>query len=389
MFGLLRYALRSLWARRLTSLATAGGIALLVFVLAASGMLASGMRRTVASAGDPSRAIVMQHDQWSEVGSLVDQTVLSLVAAAPGIRRDVRGAPMVTGELVSSQILGATAEGRLSTLLIRGVSANVLALRPEIHLSGGRAIVPGTAEAIVGRSLIDILPELALGKSFEIAAGRPITVVGVFEAGGSVLESEVWVDLDSARSAMGQEGKLSSVTAQLEREDGLDAFALPLTEDKQAGLDVARESAYYTKISAGMADVITALGAVEAVIFSLGAVCATMIVFYGAVAQRRREVGVLRALGFGRRRILAAFLLESVALALAGSVLGVALAMLTPLLDFKTVNFATGTDVAFEFLPDPRALLIAVAVAVAVGLLGGVLPALRAARMNPVVAMRQ
>ena len=163
---------------------------------------------------------------------------------------------------------------------------------------------------------------------------------------------------------------------------------MALTEDKQAGLDVARESAYYTKISGGMADVITALGAVEAVIFSLGAVCATMIVFYGAVAQRRREVGVLRALGFGRRRILAAFLLESVALALGGSVLGVALAMLTPLLDFKTVNFATGTDVAFEFLPDPRALLIAVAVAVLVGLLGGALPALRAARMNPVVAMR-
>lgn len=388
MLGLLRYALRSLWARRMTSLATAGGIALLVFVLAASGMLASGMRRTVASAGDASRAIVMQHDQWSEVGSLVDQTVLSLVAAAPGIRRDERGAPMVTGELVSSQILGATTEGRLSTLLIRGVSANVLSLRPEVHLVGGRAIVPGTAEAIVGRSLIAILPELALGQSFEIAAGRPVTVVGIFEAAGSVLESEVWVDLDSARSAIGQEGKLSSVTAQLEHEDSLDAFALPLTEDKQAGLDVARESAYYTKISGGMADVITALGAIEAVIFSLGAVCATMIVFYGAVAQRRREVGVLRALGFGRRRILAAFLLESVALAMAGSVIGVALAMLTPLLDFTTVNFATGTDVAFEFLPDPRALLTAVAVAVVVGLLGGVLPALRAARMNPVVAMR-
>jgi putative ABC transport system permease protein len=388
VLGLLSYALRSLWARRMTTLATAGGIALLVFVLAASGMLASGMRQTVASAGDSSRAIVMQHDQWSEVGSLVDQSVLSQVAAAPGIRRDEGGLPLVTGELVSSQILGASAEGRLSTLLIRGVSANVLALRPEVHLIAGRAIVPGTSEAIVGRSLIEVQPELALGKSFEIAAGRPVAVVGIFEAGGSVLESEVWVDLDSARSAVGQEGKLSSVTAQLEREDGLDAFALPLTEDKQAGLDVARESAYYAKISGGMADVITALGAVEAVIFSLGAVCATMIVFYGAVAQRRREVGVLRALGFGRRRILAAFLLESVALALGGSALGVALALLTPLLDFTTVNFATGTDVAFRFQPEPRALLIAVAVAIGVGLLGGVLPALRAARMNPVVAMR-
>lgn len=388
MFGLLRYALRSLWARRMTTLATTGGIALLVFVLSASGMLAKGMRQTVASAGDASRAIVMQHDQWSEAGSRVDQTVLAQVAAAPGIRRGPGGQPLVTGELVTSQILGATAAGRLSTLLIRGVSANVLELRPEVHVVEGRAIQPGTSEALVGRSLIDLQPEVALGHSFELAAGRPVTVVGVFEAGGTVLESEVWVDLDSARSAIGEEGKLSSVTARLEQPDALDAFSLPLTQDKQAGLDVARESAYYTKISGGMADVIAALGAVEAVIFSLGAVCATMIVFYGAVAQRRREIGVLRALGFGRRRILLAFLLESIALALAGGAIGVALALLTPLLDFTTVNFATGTDVSFRFVPDAGALLTAVAVAAGVGLFGGVLPALRAARMSPVVAMR-
>jgi len=386
--GLIRYALRSLWARRLTTLATAGGIALLVFVLSASGMLASGMRQTVASAGDPSRAIVMQHDQWSEAGSVIDQSVLAQVAAAPGIRRNARGQPLVTGELVTPQFLGAGAVGRLSTTMIRGVSANVLELRPEARVIRGRAILPGTAEAIVGRSLVELQPELALGQSFELAAGRPVTVVGVFETGGSVLESEVWVDLDSTRSAIGEEGRLSSVTAQLEQPEALDAFALPLTQDKQAGLDAARESAYYTKISGGMADVIAALGVVEAIIFSLGAVCATMIVFYGAVAQRRREIGVLRALGFGRASILAAFIAESVALALVGSGLGVALAMLTPFLDFTTVNFATGSDVSFHFLPDPSALLVAVAVALGVGLFGGVLPALRAARMNPVVAMR-
>jgi putative ABC transport system permease protein len=388
MLSLLTYALRSLWERRMTTLATAGGIALLVFVLSASGMLASGMRQIVASAGEPSRAIVMQHDQWSEAGSSIDQSVLAQVAAAPGIRRDARGQPLVMGELVAQQILGDPAEGRLSTLLIRGVASNVLELRPEVRLVRGRAIHSGTAEAIVGRSLSELQPELMLGKSFELAAGRPVNVVGVFEAGGSVLESEVWVDFDIARSAVGEEGKLSSVTAQLERPDALDAFARPLTQDKQTGLDVARESAYYTKISGGMANVITALGAVEAVIFSIGAICATMIVFYGAVAQRRREVGVLRALGFRRRSILVAFLAESIALAIAGSIAGVALAMLTPLLDFTTINFATGTDVSFHFRPDPGALLIAVAVAIGVGLIGGALPALRAARMNPVVAMR-
>jgi putative ABC transport system permease protein len=388
VLGLLTYALRSLWARRMTTLATAAGIALLVFVLAASGMLASGMRKTIASAGDATRAIVMQHDQWSEAASLFDQSVLAQVAAAPGIRRDDRGQPLVTGELVASQILGMTSGDRLSTIFIRGVSGNVLQLRPEVRLASGRAIVPGTAEALVGKSLIPLQPELALGHSFELAAGRPVTVVGVFEAGGSVLESEVWVDLDAARGALGQEGKLSSVTAQLEQQEAFDGFALPLTQDKQTGLDVARESAYYEKISGGMASVISALGVVEAVIFSLGAVCATMIVFYGAVAQRRREVGVLRALGFGRAAILAAFLSESVALSVAGGGFGVALALLTPLLDFTTVNFATGTEVTFRFHPDPSALLLAVLLSVVVGVVGGTLPALRAARMSPVLAMR-
>jgi putative ABC transport system permease protein len=388
VLGLLTYALRSLWARRMTTLATAAGIALLVFVLAASGMLASGMRTTIARAGDTTRAIVMQHDQWSESASLFDQSVLAQVAAAPGIRRDDRGQPLVTGEVVASQILGMAAGDRLSTIFIRGVSGNVLQLRPEVRLASGRAIVPGTAEALVGKSLIPLQPELALGQSFELAAGRPVTVVGVFDAGGSVLESEVWVDLDAARSALGLEGKLSSVTARLEQQEAFDGFALPLTQDKQTGLDVARESAYYTKISGGMASVISALGVVEAVIFSLGAVCATMIVFYSAVAQRRREIGVLRALGFGRPAILAAFLSESVALALAGGGVGVGLALLTPWLDFTTVNFATGTEVTFRFHPDPSVLLVAVLVAVGIGVLGGTLPALRAARMSPVVAMR-
>jgi len=188
--------------------------------------------------------------------------------------------------------------------------------------------------------------------------------------------------------ALALEGNVNSITATLEDPDLFDAFALTLTQDKQDGLDVARETAYYDKISSGMADVIMALGFAEAFIFSLGAVCATMIVFYGAVAQRRREVGVLRALGFGRLTILSAFLAESVALSLAGGAVGAALALLTPWLDFNSINFTTGQDVAFRFQPSAQALLVSIAVAAAVGTLGGVLPAIRAARMHPVLAMR-
>jgi putative ABC transport system permease protein len=385
---LLTYALRSLWARRMTTLATGMGIALLVFVLAASGMLAHGMRRTLASAGEPDRALVMEHDKWAENASRIAQSVLGQVAAAPGVKRGGQGQPLVTGETVSQLIIGDVSDQRISTIQIRGVDANVFELRPSVHLVSGRAIQSGTSEAVVGRGIAGRQPGLVLGGSFELSAGRPVQVVGVFESGGSVLESEVWVDLNSARSSFGLEGYLNSVTAALEDPDKFDGFALALTQDKQAGLDAARESAYYTKISSGMADVIAALGVAEAVIFSLGAVCATMIVFYGAVAQRRREVGVLRALGFRRTSILVAFLVESIALSLAGGALGVALAMLTPLFDFNTVNFATGQDVAFHFRPSLSALLSSVGVAAAVGVIGGALPAIRAARMHPVVAMR-
>src|SRR5918995_1698259 len=139
---LLTYALRSLWARRMTTLATAGGIALLVFVLAASGMLAAGMRETLTSAGQPDRALVMEHDKWAEQGSRLAQSVLGQVAAAPGVRKDSKGQPLVTGETVSQLILGGVSDERISTVQIRGVDANVLELRPSVRISAGRALTP-------------------------------------------------------------------------------------------------------------------------------------------------------------------------------------------------------------------------------------------------------
>lgn len=385
---LLTYALRSLWARRMTTVPTALGIALLVFVLAASGMLSSGMRQTMASAGAPDRALVTQHDAWAEQGSRIEQSVLGRVAAAPGVARDGEGRALVTGETVSHLMIGTAGVARLSTVQIRGVDERALLLRPTVRLVEGRVINPGTAEAIVGRGIVGRYEGLVLGGSFELAAGRPATVVGVFEDGGSVRESEVWVDLNTARSAFAMEGYLSSVTAKLSDPEQLDSFAQSLTSDKSTGLDVVRESAYYTKISSGIADVIAALGFAEAFIFSLGAICATMIVLYGSVAQRRREVGVLRALGFARGSILIAFLVESVALSLAGGILGAGLSLLTPMFEFESVNFATGQDVTFHFQPTASALVTAVGVAALVGILGGCLPAARAARMDPVVAMR-
>jgi putative ABC transport system permease protein len=188
---LLSYALKSLWARRVTTLATAAGIALLVFVLSASGMLANGMRHTMQSAGDPRRALVMQQNQWSEQGSHLPQSVFGLAAAAPHVKRNAGGQPLITGETVSHLMLASTTdEERFSTLQIRGVGANVFELRPSVRILAGRALKPGTPEAMVGKGLVGRYTGLALGQSFELAAGRPITVVGVFENGGSAKASK-------------------------------------------------------------------------------------------------------------------------------------------------------------------------------------------------------
>jgi putative ABC transport system permease protein len=389
MLALWRYNLRSLWVRRTTTVATTGGIALVVFVLAASRMLASGMRETVSSSGSPDQALVMEHDAWAEGQSRIDHSVAGLVAAAPGVRRDANGQALITSESVVQMMLPSlTDKTRISTLQVRGVSANVFQLRPEAHVIDGRPIRSGTDEAIVGKALVGRYPGLRIGEQVELSPSRKPTVVGVFASGGSTYESEIWVDLETVRSAFSLEANISSITAQLDSPSKLDGFTEPLTADKQTGLSVASESAYYKKISQGLPDVISVLGVVETLIFSIGAVLGAMITMHASVAQRSREIGVLRALGFGRLQILTAFVVESVALGLGGALCGALMSLITPLLDFHCINFATGQELAFRFTPTLLDLVIAVAAGAVVGGLGGLLPALRAARISPVQAMR-
>jgi putative ABC transport system permease protein len=389
MLTLWRYNLRSLWVRRTTTLATLGGIALVVFVLVASRMLAWGMRKTVSSAGNADQALVLEHDAWNEGGSRMNQAVLGQAAAAPGVKRNATGEAMVMAELVGQMMLPSLADARrISTLQVRGVGQNVFELRPEARIIEGRPIQPGTEEALVGKALVGRYPGLRVGERVEFTPSRKPLVVGVFETGGSAYESEIWADLETMRSAYSFLANVSSVTAQLESASGLDGFAAPLTADKQNGFSVASESAYYQKVSQGLPEVINALGVVETLIFSIGAVLGAMITMHASVSQRAREIGVLRALGFGRFQILLAFVVESVALGLVGACLGALLSLVTPFLDFNCINFATGQEVAFRFIPRWNDLAVALAMGAAVGGLGGILPALRAARISPVQAMR-
>jgi putative ABC transport system permease protein len=203
-----------------------------------------------------------------------------------------------------------------------------------------------------------------------------------------VYESEIWADFETVRRAFSFLTNLSSVTAQLDGASALDGFAAPLVADKQKGLSVASESAYYKKAAQGLPDVIGVLGIVETLIFSIGAVLGAMITMHAAVSQRGREIGVLRALGFGRLQVLFAFVVESAALGFGGALIGAAFCLFTPLLDFRCINFATGQEVAFRFVPSLASLGFAIIAGTAVGAFGGLVPAIRAARIDPVQAMR-
>jgi putative ABC transport system permease protein len=386
---LLIYSLRSLWARRVTSVSTALGMAFLVFVLCTSYMLAAGVRATIVSSGRADQALVLQSSAYWENRSQLPASVLAKVAGAPGVRRGKDGQPLLTGELVAHTMMpSVVTPGLVSTLQVRGVADNVFQLRPEVRVLEGRSIQPGTREALVGRGLLGRYEGLRLGESFDLAAACPIRVVGVLESGGSSYESEVWVDRATAQHCFDLDATLSSITAQLEQPSALDEFVAAVTRDRQTGIAATSSLRYFERVSFGLGDVVLLVGGILGVIFSLGAVMGAMLTLHASVAQRMAEIGVLRALGFGRRSILAGFLLESIALSLVGAAFGAALSMLTPLFDFSITNMATNQQVNFRFEPDVAVLLIAVAVGALVGVLGGALPSARAAHIDPVAALR-
>jgi putative ABC transport system permease protein len=383
------YNVRSLFVRRTTTLATLLGIALVVFVLSSSQMLARGVQKTMGRSGSSGNAIVLRKGSDAELASNFDANLVNLIKAAPGVAKDESGASIVSGEVVlviAADLLKP--EGQVANVLVRGVPGDVTKLRREVRIVEGRPAKPGTEEVIVGKRAMGRYKRIALGSTFELNKNRPVKIVGLFEAGGSSFESEIWVDIDVARAAFGREGLVSSASVHLESPTKFDAFAAAMEHDKQLGLLAMRENAYYEKQSENTSIFVSALGTSIVFFFSIGAMIGAMITMYSAVANRRREIGTMRALGFSRTAILISFLLEASLLALMGGALGAAASLAMGAVRFTMMNFATWSEVVFSFEPAPDILAGATLVGGLMGLIGGFFPAVRAARTSPLAAMR-
>jgi putative ABC transport system permease protein len=384
----LSYTVRSLWVRKSTTVATAIGIGLVVFVLASSLMLSRGIEKTLGSSGRPDRAIVIRKGSDTELASTIDGTSVGIILSAPGVKK-AGTAPRGTGEgvvVISLEKLGT--DGKVSNVQVRGGTSMSQELRKDLRVVEGRPLTPGTDEAMIGKGLVGKFAGLELGKSFDLKKNRPLKVVGVFDTGGSSIDSEVWVDLETLRTSFGRSGVVSSVVVDLESKAAFDGFESSVEHDKQLGLEAMRENVYYEKQSEGTAMFIKVMGIVVAFFFSLGAMIGAMITMYAAVSQRSKEIGTLRAIGFSRFSILTAFIIESFFLSIAGGLLGALASLAMGFVKLSMMNFSTWQEVTFSFSPEPKLLGVSVLVGGLMGFLGGIFPAIRAAGLSPIQAMR-
>jgi putative ABC transport system permease protein len=380
------YIARNLVARRLTTILTAGGMALVVYVFATVLMLAAGLQKTLVSTGQDDNVVVIRRGSQTEVQSGVDRGQASVIESLPDIATDAQGRRLISKEPVVLINLPKRSTGKSANVVIRGVTPQGLELRPQVRIVDGRMFRPGTSEVIAGKSIADGFRGAGIGETLRFAS-RDWTVVGVFDAGRTGFDSEIWGDAEQMLQAFRRTG-FSSVIFKLIDADRFDAVKQDLESNPRLTVEAKREQRFYADQSEGLAKFITYLGTSISVIFSIGAIIGAMITMYASVASRVAEIGTLRALGFSRGAILIAFLGESLLLGLLGGIVGLIAASFMQALSISTTNFQTFAELAFSFTLTPSIVFASLAFALAMGFVGGFLPAARAARMKIVDALR-
>ena len=382
----LNYIARNLVSRRLTTALTAGGMALVVYVFATVLMLAAGLERTLVATGQDDNVVVIRRSSQTEVQSGISRLQAGVVESLPQIAVAADGHPLVSKEPVVLINLPKRATGKPANVVIRGVTSAGLALRPQVKLVEGRMFQPGTAEIIAGGSIADGFQGAGLGETLRFAS-RDWIVVGVFDAGRTGFDSEIWGDGEQMLQAFRRTG-FSSMLFKLNDPEQFDDVKAAIENDPRLQLEAKRERRFYAEQSEALSKFISYLGTGISVIFSIGAVIGAAITMYASVASRTPEIGTLRALGFSRGAILAAFLGEALRLGLLGGIVGLVGASMMQALSISTTNFQTFAEIAFSFTLTPKIVVVSLIFALVMGFVGGFLPAARAARMKIVDALR-
>ncbi len=385
------YIARNVYARKVTTLLTAGGMALVVFVFASVLMMTEGIRATLVATGQPDNAIVIRRAAGTEVQSGVGRDQGAVIESTPGIATDAEGAKLVSKEPVAiinmpKRKSNPNDPDKPANIVVRGTTAAGLAIRPQVHIVEGRMFTPGTSEIIAGRSIARGFTGAGLGESLRFAQ-RQWTVVGIFDAGGSAFDSEVWGDSEQLMQGFRRQS-FSAVIFRLADPAQFDRIKADLEADPRLTIEVKREKQFYAEQSESLAKFIGYLGTTLSIIFSIGAIVGAMITMYASVAARTGEIGTLRALGFPRASILVAFLVESLVMGLVGGVVGLAAASAMQAVSLSTINFQTFSELTFRFRINVGIVVEVLLFALFMGFIGGFLPAFRAARMKIVDALR-
>jgi putative ABC transport system permease protein len=387
--------LRSIPQRFGSTIVAIIGVAGVVIVFTSVLSIAEGFRVAMAEKGDPQRVIILRSGADTEMTSGLGGDTVRIIEEAPGIERSPDGPPaspelfVIVGHPLKRSPLTAEGEPLDANVPLRGLTPAFGRVRREVKIVEGRMFEPGTNEIIVGRAAANQFRDMEIGRSFRWGEAT-WTIVGIFEANGSVAESELWCDARVLQPAYRRGNSYQSVFARLESPDAFQKLKDALTTDPRLNVTVMRETDYYAAQSRVMQMIIQTIGFGIAALMGLGAIFGAVNTMYSAVANRAREIATFRALGFSRLPVVVSVLVEAIVISLIGGVIGGGLAWLAfDGYQTATMNWQSFSQVAFAFAVTPRLLVQALVLATIIGLMGGLLPAVKAARLPIVTALRQ
>jgi putative ABC transport system permease protein len=383
------YNFRSIRARWTSTIVAILGIAGTVGVFVAMLSLARGFRATLVASGSPDDALVMRAGSTSEMMGGITLDSVKLVQDKPGVARDPTGQPLVTQEVVGVVPIPLISTGTDANVEVRGVSPNVLQIRKFVKVVQGRMFQSGLDELVVGKNASKTYEGLTLGNTVNFGGGH-WKVVGVFDAGGSSFDSEVWCDARILNEVLKRPDNIfQSATVHLTSPEAFNKFRDSITSDPQLNLEVEREVEYYAKQSSAMTRLITILGGLVAAVMAIGAVFGALNTMYSAVAERGREIATMRALGFSSWSVILSFLFEALLISFIAGIIGCVVVLPLNGMTTQTMNFSTFSNIAFAFKITFNLLVMGVIFALAMGVLGGLLPAVRAALRPVAVSLRE